>query len=39
MPQPPGHVAREAAGLGRFAEHMRADGWDRDTIRRLPDDR
>ena len=34
---PPEHVAREAAGLERFAEHMRADGWDRDRVRRLPD--
>jgi SAM-dependent methyltransferase/uncharacterized protein YbaR (Trm112 family) len=36
MTDPPEHVAREAAGLGRFAEYMKADGWDRDTIRRLP---
>lgn len=34
---PPEHVAREAAGLERFAEHMRADGWDRERVRRLPD--
>jgi SAM-dependent methyltransferase len=32
----PEHVAREAAGLHRFADHMRAEGWDRDLIRRLP---
>jgi SAM-dependent methyltransferase/uncharacterized protein YbaR (Trm112 family) len=37
MPDPPAHVAREAAGLGRFADHMRADGWNREIIRRLPD--
>jgi len=41
MPDPPEHVAREAAGLERFADYMRADGWDRDRwdrdkIRRLP---
>jgi SAM-dependent methyltransferase len=35
--EPPEHVVREAAGLGRFAEVMRADGWDRDMVRRLPD--
>jgi SAM-dependent methyltransferase len=34
---PPEHVVREAAGLERFAERMRADGWDADTIRRLPE--
>jgi len=33
----PEHVAREAAGLERFAELMRADGWDRERILRLPD--
>lgn len=33
---PPDHVAREAAGLERFAELMRADGWDRDRVRQLP---
>jgi len=37
MSAPPEHVEREAAGLERFAEYMRADGWDRDKIRRLPD--
>jgi SAM-dependent methyltransferase/uncharacterized protein YbaR (Trm112 family) len=37
MPDPPKHVSREAAGLGRFADYMRADGWDRETIRSLPD--
>lgn len=33
---PPEHIAREAAGLERFAEVMRADGWDRERIRNLP---
>jgi SAM-dependent methyltransferase len=33
---PPEHVRREAAGLERFAEEMRNDGWDRDRIRALP---
>jgi SAM-dependent methyltransferase/uncharacterized protein YbaR (Trm112 family) len=33
----PDHVEREAAGLERFAEYMRADGWDRDKVRQLPD--
>jgi len=37
MLDPPEHVKREAAGLERFAQYMRADGWDRDTIRKLPD--
>jgi SAM-dependent methyltransferase/uncharacterized protein YbaR (Trm112 family) len=36
MPDPPEVVAREAAGLERFAEVMRADGWDRERIRALP---
>lgn len=36
MPDPPEHVAREAAGLARFAEVMRADGWDCERIRELP---
>jgi SAM-dependent methyltransferase len=27
----------EAAGLERFAEQMREDGWDRETVRALPD--
>lgn len=31
-------VAAEAAGLERFAEEMRADGWDRDRILRLPNE-
>ena len=33
----PPFVDREAAGLERFAEVMRADGWDRDRILALPD--
>ena len=33
----PEHVEREAAGLQRFADFMRADGWDRDKVRQLPD--
>jgi SAM-dependent methyltransferase len=35
--RPPNHVVREAAGLERFAEVMRADGWDRERIKQLPD--
>ncbi len=34
---PPAHILREAAGLERFAEHMRSGGWDRELVRRLPD--
>lgn len=34
----PAHVDREAAGLERFAEVMRADGWDVERILRLPDE-
>ena len=33
----PESVAREAAGLDRFADVMRADGWDRERILALPD--
>jgi SAM-dependent methyltransferase len=33
---PPDFVVREAAGLDRFAETMRADGWDRERIVKLP---
>ncbi|MEA2190463.1 MAG: hypothetical protein QOI73_584 [Solirubrobacteraceae bacterium] len=33
----PAFVGREAAGLQRFAEVMRADGWDRERILALPD--
>lgn len=32
----PDYVTREAAGLDRFAELMRADGWNREQIRALP---
>ncbi len=35
---PPAHVIREAAGLARFAGVMRADGWDRERVLRLPDE-
>src|SRR4051794_29714478 len=38
MPDPPEFVRREAAGLERFADTMRADGWDRERVLRLPDD-
>ncbi|MGO9752692.1 MAG: methyltransferase domain-containing protein [Solirubrobacteraceae bacterium] len=34
---PPEHVQKEAAGLERFAEHMREDSWDRQRILQLPD--
>jgi SAM-dependent methyltransferase/uncharacterized protein YbaR (Trm112 family) len=34
---PPEFVEREDAGLERFAHRMRADGWDADLVRRLPD--
>jgi SAM-dependent methyltransferase len=34
---PPQHILMEAAGLERFAEHMRAGGWGREMVRRLPD--
>ncbi len=34
--RPPEHVDREAAGLGRFAELMRRDGWDRAKVLQLP---
>lgn len=33
----PDFVHREAAGLDRFADVMRADGWDRERILALPD--
>ena len=36
MYEPPDFVVREAAGLERFAEVMRADGWDRERILALP---
>jgi SAM-dependent methyltransferase len=35
---PPPFVTAEAAGLRRFAERMRADGWDRERVLRLPDE-
>jgi SAM-dependent methyltransferase len=35
--EPPSYVVAEAAGLERFAEQMRAEGWDREKVRRLPD--
>jgi SAM-dependent methyltransferase len=35
--EPPQYVVAEAAGLERFAEVMRAEGWDRERVRRLPD--
>ena len=38
MPDPPEVVRREAAGLDRFAEEMRATGWDRERVLALPDD-
>lgn len=37
LPEPPPFVERERAGLERFAEVMRADGWDRERILALPD--
>jgi SAM-dependent methyltransferase/uncharacterized protein YbaR (Trm112 family) len=33
----PDHIVREAAGLQRFADYMRAEGWDREKVRQLPD--
>jgi SAM-dependent methyltransferase/uncharacterized protein YbaR (Trm112 family) len=33
---PPQHVLDEAAGLERFAEQMRLEGWNRDLVMRLP---
>jgi SAM-dependent methyltransferase len=38
LEKPPETVTREAAGLQRFADHMRAEGWDRERILRLPDE-
>lgn len=32
----PEFVRREAAGLDRFADEMRADGWDRERVLNLP---
>jgi SAM-dependent methyltransferase len=37
LPDPPEFVLREAAGLERFAEEMRAEGWNAERIRALPD--
>jgi SAM-dependent methyltransferase len=34
---PPPHIVAEAAGLERFAEHMRLGEWDRELVRRLPE--
>jgi SAM-dependent methyltransferase len=34
--EPPEHILKEAAGLERFAEQMRQEGWDRELVRRLP---
>jgi SAM-dependent methyltransferase len=36
LEKPPEYVTREAAGLGRFAELMRSDGWDRQRVLELP---
>ncbi len=36
LERPPDFVTREAAGLQRFAEVMRADGWDRERVLSLP---
>jgi SAM-dependent methyltransferase len=35
--EPPQYILAEAAGLERFAEQMRLEGWDRELVRRLPD--
>ena len=37
LDRPPDFVRREAAGLERFAESMRNDGWDRERVRALPE--
>ncbi len=34
--EPAQHVLAEAAGLERFAEHMRSGGWDREVMLSLP---
>lgn len=36
LEDPPDFVVREAAGLGRFADLMRSDGWDRERVLELP---
>ncbi|MHB8531390.1 MAG: methyltransferase domain-containing protein [Solirubrobacteraceae bacterium] len=33
----PDHIVAEAEGLQRFADYMRALGWDRDMVLKLPD--
>jgi SAM-dependent methyltransferase len=35
--EPPEFVVREAAGLARFADLMRSDGWSREDVVRLPE--
>jgi SAM-dependent methyltransferase len=35
---PPAYVEAEANGLGRFADVMSADGWDRERVMRLPNE-
>jgi SAM-dependent methyltransferase len=34
--EPPDYIVAEAAGLERFADYMRASGWDREMVLRLP---
>jgi SAM-dependent methyltransferase/uncharacterized protein YbaR (Trm112 family) len=34
--EPAQHILTEAAGLGRFADHMRSGGWDREVMLSLP---
>jgi SAM-dependent methyltransferase/uncharacterized protein YbaR (Trm112 family) len=34
--EPPQHIVTEAAGLERFAEQMRLEGWNREMVLRLP---
>ena len=36
LQEPPDYIVAEAAGLERFAAQMRAEGWDREMVRRLP---
>jgi SAM-dependent methyltransferase/uncharacterized protein YbaR (Trm112 family) len=38
LPDPPEIVSREAAGLERFADLMRSDGWDKERVLNLPDE-
>ena len=38
MVDAPDFVLREQAGLDRFAEEMRATGWDRERVLQLPDE-